>query len=94
MNRPIRKEKLKKLRLKNRAPKATPKTSAIIPPEKKYTYRGDRLTDVKYRGKIAVAVLNLAGKCIRGRNGNMLVSFDGIKVVVMARQLRKVSFNL
>jgi hypothetical protein len=30
------------------------------------------------------------GKCIRGRNGNMLVEFEGKRVVIMARQLRKI----
>lgn len=56
-----------------------------------YTYRGDRLTDPALKGAIVHAVRNSAGKCIRGRNANMLVvTDDGRKVVVLARQLRKV----
>lgn len=55
-----------------------------------YTYRGDRFTDERYKGMPCVAVINERGKCIRGRNANMLVKFkDGIRVVVLARQLRK-----
>ena len=31
------------------------------------------------------------GKCIRGRNGNMLVEFDGVgKCVILGRLLRKI----
>ena len=56
---------------------------------KKYVYRGDRLTGESYKGKQCVAVLRADGKCVRGKNGNMLVSFYGKKVVVIARQLRK-----
>lgn len=55
-----------------------------------YIYRGDRLTDDKYKGKECTAVRRPDGKCIRGSNGNMLVEFDGKKVVVLARQLRKI----
>lgn len=54
----------------------------------KYTYRGDRLS--AYRGCQCDPVLNAKGKCIRGRNGNMLVKMaDGTQVVVLARLLRK-----
>jgi hypothetical protein len=56
-----------------------------------YKYLGDRLTDDKYKGQECEAVRNAAGKCIRGRNGSMLVSFNGINVVVIARKLRKIS---
>lgn len=57
----------------------------------RYTYLGDRQTDIKYRGQYCNAVLNTKGKCIRGRNGNMLVQFDehGPQVVI-ARLLRKI----
>jgi hypothetical protein len=34
-------------------------------------------------------VLTSTGKCIRGKNGNMLVSFQSGTVVVLARQLRR-----
>lgn len=55
-----------------------------------YTYQGDRFTDPAYKGKTCIAVRRIDGKCIRGANGNMLVSFNGVKVVVLARLLRKV----
>ncbi len=56
---------------------------------KMYKYLGDRLTDKKYKGATCIAVHNNKGKCIRGRNGNMLVEFNGIKVNVIGRLLRK-----
>jgi hypothetical protein len=55
-----------------------------------YYYRGDKFTADNLRGQHCVAVRNAAGKCIRGRNGNMLVRFwRDHEVVVVARQLRK-----
>lgn len=57
---------------------------------KTYTYIGDGFTDSRYKGKVCSAILRQDGKCIRGRNGNMLVEFEGKKVVVLARLLRKV----
>lgn len=54
-----------------------------------YTYLGDRLTAPELKGKNCTAVRRPDGKCIRGANGNMLVSFDGVHVVVLARLLRK-----
>jgi hypothetical protein len=54
----------------------------------KYIYRGDRLTDIKYRMQYCNPVLNRYGKCIRGRNGNMLVMFETGICNVLARQLR------
>lgn len=55
-----------------------------------YTYLGDRNTDPVYKGQPCAAVRR-NGKCIRGRNGNMLVRFpDGKMVNVVARLLRKV----
>lgn len=57
-----------------------------------YTYLGDRLSN--RRGHRCQAVRNAAGKCIRGRNGNMLVQFEnGERVVVVARLLRKIKNN-
>lgn len=50
-----------------------------------YTYLGDRHTSLSLKGKICSAVRNEKGKCIRGKNGNMLVEFDGVKVVVVAK---------
>jgi hypothetical protein len=55
-----------------------------------YIYKGDKLTADFWKGRGCVAVLNAKGKCIRGRNGNMLCDFDGVKVNVLARQLRKI----
>jgi hypothetical protein len=55
-----------------------------------YTYRGDRFTRPELRGMRCQAVRRADGKCTRGRNGNMLVQFDGgERHVVLARQLRK-----
>lgn len=54
-----------------------------------YIYLGDRHTDPEFKSKMCTAVRRADGKCIRARNGNMLVEFDGKKVVVMARLLRK-----
>ena len=54
-----------------------------------YIYRGDRYTDVQYKMQVCQPVLTSTGKCIRGKNGNMLVSFQSGTVVVLARQLRR-----
>ena len=54
-----------------------------------YLYRGDRYTDDKYKLQPCSPVLSNTGKCIRGRNGNMLVSFSSGTVVILARQLRR-----
>lgn len=56
-----------------------------------YIYHGDRLTDPAYRKQPCKAVRRQDGKCIRGRNSNMLVEFaDGTQVVILARLLRKI----
>jgi hypothetical protein len=55
-----------------------------------YIYKGDRLTTEFYKGRGCNALRRPDGKCIRGKNGNMLVEFEGNKVVVLARQLRKI----
>lgn len=57
------------------------------PPE--YTYLGDRHTSTAFKGQPCSAVRRPDGKCIRGRNGSMLVCFWGVNVVVLARLLRK-----
>lgn len=54
-----------------------------------YKYLGDRQTQAELKGKLCTSVNTANGKCIRGRNGNMLVSFNAKKVVVIARLLRK-----
>lgn len=55
-----------------------------------YIYRGDRFTDDQLKGKECKAVRRPDGKCIRGKNSNMLIEMDGKKIVVLARQLRKI----
>jgi hypothetical protein len=56
-----------------------------------YIYHGDKLTDVLFKKKPCKAVRKENGKCIRGKNSNMLVEFEnGIQVVIMARTLRKI----
>lgn len=60
-----------------------------------YQYLGDRHTDGGSKGIYCMAVRRPNGKCIRGRNGNMLVEMEcGRKMVVVARLLRKVKFGL
>jgi hypothetical protein len=55
-----------------------------------YIYLGDRLTDPLFKDARCRAVRDDRGKCRRGRNGTMLVEFDGAgKQVVLARRLRK-----
>jgi hypothetical protein len=54
-----------------------------------YLYLGDRNTEPSLRKKHCRAVRR-NHKCIRGRNGSMLVQFeDGKQRVVIARLLRK-----
>ena len=57
--------------------------------EQRYVYLGDRLTDSIHKRRICTAI-KINGKCIRGKNGNMLIQFqDGSTCVVIARLLRK-----
>lgn len=58
-----------------------------------YKYLGDRLTDPGLKGKECSAVHRPDGKCIRGKNGSMLVEFNGTRAVVIARLLRKIPNN-
>ena len=55
-----------------------------------YKYLGDKFSSESLKGSVCKAVTRPDGKCIRGRNGNMLVEFSGKKAVVVARLLRKV----
>jgi hypothetical protein len=55
-----------------------------------YIYKGDHSSDISFRGRVCKAIRWADGKCIRGRNGNMLVEFEGRYVVIVARQLRKI----
>lgn len=54
-----------------------------------YIYPGDRFTSPELKAKPCEAVRRADGKCIRGKNGSMLVSFKGVKHVVIGRLLRK-----
>jgi hypothetical protein len=57
-----------------------------------YRYRGDRGSRADVRGALCVAVRRADGRCVRGRNGNLLVRFVSTDTVavVLGRQLRKV----
>ena len=55
-----------------------------------YIYLGDKLTAPGLKGKECDAVRK-NGKCIRGKMGTMLVSFNGVIVNVLARRLRKIN---
>lgn len=58
---------------------------------RRYTYLGDRITDPELKGATCSAVLQENGKCIRGRNGSMLVEFEGGRVAnVIGRLLKKI----
>lgn len=56
-----------------------------------YKYLGDKNTDLRLRGAVCSAIRRQDGKCIRGKNGSMLVSFGGTPHIVTARLLRKIS---
>ena len=59
-----------------------------------YIYLGDRNTDPSLKKIPCKAVLRSDGKCIRGRNGSMLVEMnDGKKMIVTGRLLRKTNQN-
>lgn len=59
---------------------------------KTYLYRGDRFTAPHLKGATCTAVRDARGKCIRGRNGSMLVMFAGAQAptVIVARLLKGV----
>jgi hypothetical protein len=55
-----------------------------------YVYLGDRNTVVSLKKAACNAVRRKDGKCIRGKNGSMLVQMkDGKRHVVLGRLLRK-----
>ena len=55
-----------------------------------YIYLGDRQTDPALKGQVCRSVERKDGKCIRGKNGSMLVEFEGgRKANVIGRLLRK-----
>jgi hypothetical protein len=54
-----------------------------------YRYRGDKLTRPDLKGAFCDAVKDERGKCVRGKNGAMLVRFEnGETHVILGRQLR------
>lgn len=56
----------------------------------RYTYRGDKLTDQRNKGRQCDPVRRADGKCITSKLGTMLVRWeDGTLGVVLRRQLRK-----
>jgi hypothetical protein len=56
-----------------------------------YIYLGDKKTDPLLKQQPCIAVRRKDGKCIRGKNGAMLVQFSkGAPCVVMGRLLRKI----
>lgn len=61
-----------------------------FPAERWYIYKGDKLTDLTYKGQNCKAVLREGNRCITDRSSNMLVEFNGVKVVVLAKRLRAV----
>jgi hypothetical protein len=65
------------------------KESDDYPESPDYLYLGDRLTDPSLKGKPCSA-MKRNGKCIISKEGTMLVNFDGINHIVIARLLRKV----
>lgn len=57
-----------------------------------YYYLGDKQTEPALRRARCRAVRQANGKCIRGRNGSMLVAFeDGKLHVITGRLLRKLN---
>lgn len=63
----------------------------LLPGETAYTYLGDKLTAPELVNRPCRSVIREDGRCIRGRNGSMLVMFDKETAprVVLARRLRK-----
>lgn len=56
-----------------------------------YTYLGDKNTVLGLKRRPCRAVRRADGKCIRGRNGNMLVEFEKFgRMVIMGRLLRRI----
>lgn len=52
-------------------------------------FLGDRWTDPDLKNRPCTAVKKENGKCVRGRNANMLVEIYGVRHVVPGRRLRK-----
>ncbi len=66
-------------------------TSINLAHRMEYTYLGDRNTNDLLKHKTCKAVRR-NGKCIRGKNGSMLVIFEnGEMHVIIGRLLRKIA---
>lgn len=63
----------------------------ILDLTRRYTYHGDKHTDQTLKGAICWAAINASGKCIRGRNGSMLVFFASSEqpTVILGKHLRR-----
>jgi hypothetical protein len=58
--------------------------------EMEYIYLGDRQTAAENKSRFCKAVRRADGKCIRGKNGSMLVEWENsAQAVVLGRLLRK-----
>lgn len=56
-----------------------------------YVYHGDKMTAPGLKKRECRSVRRPDGKCIRGKNGSMLVHFPGVgDCVVIGRLLRKI----
>lgn len=55
-----------------------------------YRYHGDKQTDSQLKSRLCKAVRRADGKCIRGKNGSMLVEFESGRQIVVGRLLRKI----
>ena len=65
-------------------------TNTVSVPEMDYVYLGDRHTAGGLKKQMCKAIRRKDGKCIRGKNGSMLVEFeDGRKNVIVGRLLRR-----
>ena len=59
-----------------------------------YINLGDRNTSSSLRKQLCKAVRKNNGKCVRGKNGSMLVQFkDGKPTVVTGKLLRKIELK-
>jgi len=52
------------------------------------------MTDPALKGATVTLVRRPDGRCVRGRNGNILAVIDGRRIVVLARQLRKIPVHI
>ena len=82
--------KLEGINHASRPPKLLRRRIESLKKRQSYKYLGDKFSSGELKGSICKSVNRPDGKCIRGKNGSMLVEFNGKKTVVVARLLRKV----